>query len=141
MDVPLLYRSKKMSTSSTSANQAPCSEGECSAPSEQILEPNPIEIEDDEEPEEEEEEDGPATGTKRKLTSVVWNEFKRVKYMGTTKAKCMYCFKKLSAETTHGSNCKIVNQQQIQLPTWSSYLHLVQELLVQGHLPCDSDQN
>jgi hypothetical protein len=34
---------------------------------------------------------------------VVWNEFKRVKYMGTTKAKCMYCFKKLSAETTHGT--------------------------------------
>jgi hypothetical protein len=87
-----------MSTSSASANQTPCSEGECSAPSDQISEP--IEIEDDELVEEEEE-DGPATGAKRKLTSVVWNEFKRVRYIGTTKAKCMYCFKKLSGETSH----------------------------------------
>lgn len=85
------YRSKKMSSSS---------EGECSQTAVQISEP--IEIEDDEDPIEEDE-DGPASGAKRKLTSVVWKEFKRVKYMGTTKAKCMYCFKKLSGETNHGT--------------------------------------
>ena len=85
------HRSKKMSSSS---------EGECSQTAVQISEP--IEIEDDEDPIEEDE-DGPASGAKRKLTLVVWNVFKRVKYMGTTKAKCMYCFKKLSGETNHGT--------------------------------------
>ena len=37
----------------------------------------PIEIDDDEE--EIEEDDGVAAGSKRKLTSAVWKEFKRVK--------------------------------------------------------------
>lgn len=57
-----------------------------------------IEIEDDEE------EDGADPGSKRKLTSAVWKEFKRVKYMGTIKAKCMHCSKKLSGATKNGTS-------------------------------------
>jgi hypothetical protein len=38
-----------------------------------------IEIDDDKEEEVEEEEDDVEVGSKRKLTSVVWKEFKRVK--------------------------------------------------------------
>ena len=45
---------------------------------ESINDSMPIEIDDDEE-EEIEEEDGVAAGSKRKLTSAVWKEFKRVK--------------------------------------------------------------
>jgi len=62
----------------------------------------PIEIEDDDEviEVEEGEDDGAAAGSKRKLTSVVWKEFKRVKFNGNVWAKCNYCGKKLSATST-----------------------------------------
>ena len=41
---------------------------------------------------------------KRKLTSVVWNEFKRVKLSsGEIKAQCSYCHKKLNGKSTHGT--------------------------------------
>jgi hypothetical protein len=56
-----------------------------------------IEIEDD--PEEED----MNVGSKRKLTSAVWNEFKRVKMLGEVKAQCMYCGKKLSAKSKSGT--------------------------------------
>jgi hypothetical protein len=56
-----------------------------------------IEIEDD--PEEED----LNVGSKRKLTSAVWNEFKKVKMLGEVKAKCMYCGKKLSAKFKSGT--------------------------------------
>jgi len=61
----------------------------------------PIEIDDDDE--EIEEEDGVVSGYKRKLTSAVWKEFKRVKYNGIVPAKCIYCFKQLSARGTNGT--------------------------------------
>jgi len=57
-----------------------------------------IEIEDDE-PEDEDAD----VGSKRKLTSAVWKEFKRVKMLGEVKAKCMYCGKKLSAKAKSGT--------------------------------------
>jgi hypothetical protein len=50
-----------------------------------------------------EDEDGVApAGSKRKLTSIVWNEFSRVVVRGVVKAKCMYCFKYLSGTTSNG---------------------------------------
>jgi hypothetical protein len=39
----------------------------------------------------------------KKLTSVVWKEFKRVKWNGQVKAKCMYCFTKIGGETKNGT--------------------------------------
>ncbi|XP_072149507.1 zinc finger BED domain-containing protein RICESLEEPER 2-like [Setaria viridis] len=63
-----------------------------------------IEMDDDEDEEvEEEEEDGVEVGSKRKLTSVVWKEFKRVRWNGKIKAKCMYCSSKLGGETRSGT--------------------------------------
>ena len=68
---------------------------------ESINDSMPIEIDDDEE--EIEEDDGVAAGSKRKLTSAVWKEFKRVKCNGIVQAKCIYCFKQLSARGTNGT--------------------------------------
>ncbi|KAL4568105.1 hypothetical protein LXL04_023706 [Taraxacum kok-saghyz] len=42
-------------------------------------------------------------GTHRKLTSVVWNHFKREKIDGEWKAICNYCRKKLSGKGSHGT--------------------------------------
>ncbi|KAF0921598.1 hypothetical protein E2562_009790 [Oryza meyeriana var. granulata] len=42
-------------------------------------------------------------GSKRKLTSTVWKEFKRVKMLGELKAQCIYCGKKLSAKASSGT--------------------------------------
>ncbi|KAG8058624.1 hypothetical protein GUJ93_ZPchr0002g26636 [Zizania palustris] len=42
-------------------------------------------------------------GSKRKLTSTVWNEFTRVKVKGVDKAKCMWCSKQLSGDTKNGT--------------------------------------
>ena len=61
----------------------------------------PVEIDDEEE--EIEEEDGVAAGSKGKLTSAVWKEFKRVKCNGIVQAKCIYCFKQLSTSGTNGT--------------------------------------
>jgi hypothetical protein len=94
--------------SSASSSQAPVSDGsqpDSESRPESINESEAIEIEDDEEVAEakEEEEDGTEVGSKRKLTSVVWKEFKRVKWNGQVKAKCMYCFAKLGGETKSGT--------------------------------------
>ncbi|WVZ79538.1 hypothetical protein U9M48_027106 [Paspalum notatum var. saurae] len=41
---------------------------------------------------------------KRKLTSSVWDDFKRVKIRsGEMKAQCNYCHKKLTGKSTHGT--------------------------------------
>jgi hypothetical protein len=66
----------------------------------------PIEIDDDGEDKMEEDNDGADPGSKRKLTSVVWNEFTRVAVRGVVKAKCMYCFKYLSGATSNGTRLK-----------------------------------
>ncbi|KAF0903987.1 hypothetical protein E2562_030486 [Oryza meyeriana var. granulata] len=50
----------------------------------------PIEIDDDDDEDKVEVEDGVGVGSKRKLTSAVCKEFKRVTYMGTVKAKLPY---------------------------------------------------
>ena len=65
----------------------------------------PIEIEDDVEviEVEEGEDDAAEAGSKRKLTSAVWKEFKRVNFNGNVRAKCNYCSKKLSATSTNGT--------------------------------------
>jgi hypothetical protein len=62
-----------------------------------------IEIDDDEEEEIEEEEDGVKVGSKRKPTSAVWKEFKKVRWHGKIKAKCMYCSDKLVGDTRSGT--------------------------------------
>ena len=49
------------------------------------------------------EDDGVDPGSKRKLTSIVWNEFTRVKVRGVIKEKCNYCFKYLSGVTRNGT--------------------------------------
>lgn len=64
--------------------------------------PKLIEIEDDEE-EDEEEENGVEVGSKRKLTLVVWKEFKTVRWCSTVKPKCMYCSSLLGGETRSGT--------------------------------------
>ena len=51
----------------------------------------------------EEEEDNVEVASKRKLTSTVWAEFKRVKVAGKWKAKCVYCNKELGGEPNNGT--------------------------------------
>jgi hypothetical protein len=64
----------------------------------------PIEIDDDADiVVEEEEECGVEAGSKRKPTSTIWKEFKRVKINGTIRAKCMYCFKHLYVILSNGT--------------------------------------
>jgi hypothetical protein len=80
----------------------------------------PIEIDDDGEDKMEEDNDGADPGSKRKLTSVVWNEFTRVTVRGVVKAKCMYCFKYLSGATSNGTrhlhdHLKICTLKKIKL--------------------------
>jgi len=103
-------RSLKMST--TDSESAPMSHGsqpETDSRVESINESEAnqseaIEIEDDEEEiDPSEEEDGAEVGSKRKLTSIVWKEFKRVKWHGKIKAKCNYCFAKLGGDTRSGT--------------------------------------
>lgn len=86
-------------TGSTSLNLS--SQRQQESEHESVNDSEPIELDDDDEDNEIEEELG--TKSKRKLTSLVWKDFTRVKYMGTTKAKCNYCFKKLSGETKNGT--------------------------------------
>ena len=101
----MLDRFRKMSTSTGS--QSPLSQASQahseslpvsgSPQPESINDSMPIEIDDDEE------EDGVAAGCKRKLTSAVWKEFKRMKCNGIVREKCIYCFKQLSARGTNGT--------------------------------------
>jgi hypothetical protein len=55
-----------------------------------------IEVSDDEDQE-------GGVGSKRKLTSAVWKEFKRVRVGDKIKAKCNWCAKKLGGETKNGT--------------------------------------
>jgi hypothetical protein len=80
-----------MSTDSVNSSQAPLSRAESLN--------EPIEIDDDGEDKMEEDNDGADPGSKRKLTSAVWNE---LTVRGVVKAKCMYCFKYLSGATSNG---------------------------------------
>jgi hypothetical protein len=43
-------------------------------------------------------------GTKRKLTSVVWKDFKKVKVCGNVKAQCLHCHKQLGGKSTNGTS-------------------------------------
>ena len=114
---------KKMSTAgSASSSQAPLQDQpETESRQESINETEAIEIEDDEdEVELVEEQDGAEVGSKRKLTSVVWKEFKRVRWNERIKAKCNYCFAKLGGETKSGTkhlhdHLKSCTQRKIKL--------------------------
>jgi len=98
-----------MSEASANSSQAPMSQGsqpESESRLESVNESEAIEIDDDEEEieiEPSDEEDGAEVGSKRKLTSVVWKEFKRVRWHGKIKAKCIYCNTKLGGETRCGT--------------------------------------
>ncbi|KAF0908500.1 hypothetical protein E2562_025462 [Oryza meyeriana var. granulata] len=61
--------------------------------------------------EEEENSDDGGWPSKRKLTSVVWNDFEKVRVDGVWKAKCNHCNKKLSATSRN------VVQLELQ-PKW-----------------------
>ncbi|XP_052144496.1 uncharacterized protein LOC127763743 isoform X1 [Oryza glaberrima] len=118
-NILLSFGFKKMSVASGSGSyqrQSPLSQASqpeseslplsTSPQPESINDSEPIEVDGDEdeaEEEEEEEEEGVDVGSKKKLTSAVWKEFKRVKYMGTVKAKCMHCSKKLTGATKNGT--------------------------------------
>jgi hypothetical protein len=59
-------------------------------------------------------------GTKGKLTSMVWKEFKRVKVGRNVKAKCKYCHKQLGGssknETKHlHDHLKICTLRRIKI--------------------------
>uniref|UniRef100_A0A8R7U149 BED-type domain-containing protein n=1 Tax=Triticum urartu TaxID=4572 RepID=A0A8R7U149_TRIUA len=47
--------------------------------------------------------EGHAVGSKRKLTSIVWVDFKKVRVRGIWKAQCLHCKKKLGGESKNGT--------------------------------------
>ena len=74
-------------------------ETESSMQPQSVNDSEPIQIDDDVDEIEE-----VIVGPKRKLTSVVWNEFKRVKLSSSEiKAQCSYCHKKLKWKSTLGT--------------------------------------
>uniref|UniRef100_A0A8R7TUT6 BED-type domain-containing protein n=1 Tax=Triticum urartu TaxID=4572 RepID=A0A8R7TUT6_TRIUA len=60
-------------------------------------------IEEDEAQEEENEAEEVVVRPRRKLTSLVWKEFKKVKVKNIMKAKCNWCSKKLGGEPRNGT--------------------------------------
>jgi hypothetical protein len=62
---------------------------------ESVNDSEPIQVDDDEDTD---------FGTKRKLTSVVWKEFKKVKVCGNVKAQCLHCHKQLGGKSTNGTS-------------------------------------
>jgi hypothetical protein len=80
-----------MAAPSANSNQGPNSW------SESVSDSKPVEIDDEDAVQIVEEKiDGAKCGSKRKLTSPVWNEFSRIIVRGVVKAKCMHCSKYLS---------------------------------------------
>ncbi|KAM0901986.1 hypothetical protein ACQ4PT_019543 [Festuca glaucescens] len=63
----------------------------------------PVDISDDDEGEEEDVEVEAVGPKRRKLTSAVWKQFKRMKIGGKWKTKCIHCSKKLGGETKNGT--------------------------------------
>jgi len=57
----------------------------------------PIQIEDDDETEDQD------FSIKRKVRSVVWNDFKIVKVSGDVKAQCKHCHKQLGGSSRNGT--------------------------------------
>jgi len=64
---------------------------------ESVNDTEPILVEDNDESEDQD------FGTKRKLRSVVWNEFKKVKVSGEVKAQCKWCDKQLGGKSKNGT--------------------------------------
>uniref|UniRef100_A0ACD5Y415 Uncharacterized protein n=1 Tax=Avena sativa TaxID=4498 RepID=A0ACD5Y415_AVESA len=62
-----------------------------------------VDISDDDDGEEEDVEVEAVGPKRRKLTSAVWKQFKRVKIGEKWKAKCVHCSKKLGGETKNGT--------------------------------------
>jgi hypothetical protein len=82
------------------------SEAQTRSPSPRLESDNesvPIDVEQADIIEVEDDEDIVEAGSKRKLTSPVWKEFKKVKANGEIRAKCNYCSKQLSAARTNGT--------------------------------------
>ena len=80
---------------------------------ESVNDSEPIQIDDDE-PEDMD------FGTKRKLTSIVWNDFKKVKVCGIVKAQCLHCHKQLGGKSINGTkhlhdHLKICTLKKIKL--------------------------
>jgi hypothetical protein len=82
-----------MAAPSANSNQGPNSW------SESVSDSKPVEIDDEDAVQIVEEKiDGAKCGSKRKLTSPVWNEFSRIMVRGVVKTKCMHCSKYLSGD-------------------------------------------
>jgi hypothetical protein len=82
---------------------------------EYINDSKPIQIDDDE-PQLEDVD----FGTKRKLTSVVWKDFKKVKVRDDVKAQCLHCHKQLGGKSINGTkhlhdHLKICTLRRIKL--------------------------
>jgi hypothetical protein len=82
---------------------------------ESINDSEPIQIDDDE-PQLEDVD----FGTKRKLTSVVWKDFKKVKVRDDVKAQCLHCHKQLGGKSINGTkhlhdHLKICTLRRIKL--------------------------
>lgn len=82
---------------------------------ESINDSEPIQIDDDEPRLEDVD-----FGTKRKLTSVVWKDFKKVKVRDDVKAQCLHCHKQLGGKSTNGTkhlhdHLKICTLRRIKL--------------------------
>jgi len=88
---------------------------ESQAQPESVNDSEPIQIDDDDpEPEDTD------FGTKRKLTSAVWNDFKKVKVLGVVKAQCLHCHKQLGGSSRNGTthlhdHLKICTLKKIKL--------------------------
>ena len=82
---------------------------------ESINDSEPIQIDDDEPRLEDVD-----FGTKKKLTSVVWKDFKKVKVRDDVKAQCLHCHKQLGGKSTNGTkhlhdHLKICTLRRIKL--------------------------
>jgi len=88
---------------------------------ESVNDSDPIPISDGEEDEDTD------FGTKRKLTSVVWKDFKKVKVCGIVKAQCLHCHKQLGGTSKNGTShlhdhLKICTLKRIKLASQNKTL-------------------
>ncbi|XP_062224437.1 uncharacterized protein LOC133922951 [Phragmites australis] len=96
---------------------SPCTESSSQQESHSVNDSEPIQIDDDDN---ENVAEDVNFGTKRKLTSVVWKEFKKVKVLGEIKAQCLHCHKQLGGKSRNGTkhlhdHLKICTLRRIKL--------------------------
>jgi hypothetical protein len=80
----------------TMSGSQPESQPQGKAESVNDSEAEPIQIDDDDESEDTD------FGTNRKLTSIVWKDFKKVKVCGEVRAQCLHCHRQLGGKRKNG---------------------------------------